>query len=66
MSPLLVVVFAPVIVAGVALPALLLGAAAAGAWESAEEHAQRRLPAAGPLHAPAAPRDRQGPRARAA
>jgi hypothetical protein len=66
MSPILVIVFAPVIAAAVALAALLLGAAAAGAWESAEEHARRESPAVGPLRAPTASRNHESPRARAA
>ena len=64
MSLLVLIVFAPVIVAGVALAALLLGAVAAGAWESAEEHSQRKPPADQPSHSQVATPG--GPRARAA
>lgn len=64
MSSLVLIVFVPVIVAGVALAALLLGAAAAGAWESAEERSQRIPPAEQPSHSQVA--TPAGPRARAA
>ena len=47
MLSLLLLVFAPVIVAGVALAALLAGAATVGAWESMEERREQRPAAAG-------------------
>jgi len=64
MSLLMLIVFAPVILAGVALAALLLGAAATGAWESAEEHSQRKPLADQPVHSQVATPG--GSRARAA
>ena len=39
MSPLVIVVFAPVVLFGLAFYALLLGAAAAGLWEVVEGRA---------------------------
>jgi hypothetical protein len=47
MSPILVIVFAPVIVSVLAFAALLLGAAATGVWEAVEEPAQGRPSASG-------------------
>ena len=47
MSPIVLIVFAPVLVGAIAFGALLLGAAFAGVWEGVEERAQGRLPAAG-------------------
>jgi hypothetical protein len=41
MSPIVIIVFAPVVVIGLAFYALILGAAAAGICETVEE---RRLP----------------------
>ena len=41
MSPIVIVVFTPVVVIGLAFYALLLGAAAGGVWESVEERAFR-------------------------
>jgi hypothetical protein len=64
MSPLVLIVFAPVIVGGVAFVALLLGAAGAGAWESIEERAQARALVAGSPRPQVGPRET--PRARAA
>jgi hypothetical protein len=64
MSWLVLIVFAPVIIGGVALVSLLLGAAAAGAWESAEEHSQRKSQADQPVHSQVATPGRS--RARAA
>jgi hypothetical protein len=37
MSPIVIVVFAPVVIIGLAVYALLLSAAAAGIWEAVEE-----------------------------
>jgi hypothetical protein len=42
MSPIVCIVFAPVIVGVLACAALLLGAACTGVWEAAEERARRR------------------------
>ena len=39
MSPIVIIVFAPVVVIGLAFYALLLGAAASGIWEAVEERA---------------------------
>jgi hypothetical protein len=39
MSPIVIIVFAPVVVIGLAFYALILGAAAAGIWEAVEERA---------------------------
>jgi hypothetical protein len=61
---LVLIVFAPVIIGGAAVLALLLGAATAGAWEAIEDRPQGRSPAADPLRLQAA--DRRNPQARAA
>lgn len=45
MSPIVIIVFAPVVVLGLVFYAILLGAAAAGAWEAAESRAERRVSA---------------------
>jgi hypothetical protein len=45
MSPILLIVFAPVIVGVLAFAPLLLGAAATGVWETVAERAQGRPPA---------------------
>jgi hypothetical protein len=37
MSPIVIIVFAPVVIIGLVCYALLLGAAAAGTWEAVEE-----------------------------
>jgi hypothetical protein len=37
MSPIVIVVFAPIVIIGLAFYALLLSAAAAGIWEAVEE-----------------------------
>ena len=42
MSPIVVIVFAPVVVIGLVFYAVLLGAAAAGVWEAAEARAGGR------------------------
>ncbi len=53
MSPLLLIVFAPVVIGGIAFVALLLGAAAAGSWESFEEHRdEEAAPAVEPVILP--------------
>ena len=64
MSAIVLIVFAPVIIAGVALVALLLGAATAGAWESIEEHSRVDPPVDGPLRSQVA--TQEGPHTRAA
>jgi hypothetical protein len=46
MSPIVIIVFAPVVVIGLVFYAVLLGAAAAGVWEAAEARAERRMSAA--------------------
>jgi hypothetical protein len=43
MSPIVVIVFAPVVVLGLVFYAVLLGAAAAGVREAAEARAERRM-----------------------
>jgi hypothetical protein len=65
MSPLVLIVFGPVIVGGVAFAALLLGAAAAGTWEAVEGRPAGRPRDVAASHAVAARRE-EGPRARAA
>ena len=40
MSPIVMIVFAPVVVVGLALVALLLGAVTACAWETVEESSE--------------------------
>jgi hypothetical protein len=50
MSPIVIIVFAPVVVIGLVFFAVLLGAAAAGVWEAAEARAERRMSA--PRQAP--------------
>ena len=47
MSPIVIVVFAPVVVIGLVFYAVLLGAAAAGVWEAVEGRAGGRLSASG-------------------
>jgi hypothetical protein len=59
MSPIVIIVFAPVVVIGLAFYALLLGAAAAGIWEAVEARAERRASASGQ----APPRERAHTRA---
>jgi predicted membrane metal-binding protein len=50
MSPIVIIVFAPVVVIGLVFFALLLGAVAAGIWEAAEARTERRMSA--PRQAP--------------
>jgi hypothetical protein len=59
MSPIVIVVFAPVVVIGLVFYAVLLGAAAAGVWEAVEARAESRLSASGQSAPPA----REYPRA---
>lgn len=63
MSPIVIIVFAPILLMALFVFALLFGAAAAGAWEAAEGRAQRRLSASGRARPPAATPGRQHPRA---
>ena len=46
MSPLLLIVFTPVFVGGVAFVALLFAAATAGSWDAFEQRPQEETPAA--------------------
>jgi hypothetical protein len=64
MSPIVFLVFAPVIVLGFAFASLLLGAATAGVWETFEQRQQAVPTAAGSGPLTGAPP--QSPRARAA
>jgi hypothetical protein len=43
MSPIVIIVFAPVVVIGLVFNAPLLGAAAAGIWEAVEGRAERKM-----------------------
>ncbi len=45
MSPIVLLVFAPVVLGGITLFALLLGSASAGAWEAVERRPTPRPPA---------------------
>lgn len=45
MSPIVILVFAPVVLGGIALFAVLLAAASAGAWEAVERRPSPPLPA---------------------
>lgn len=67
MSPLLLIVMVPIIMGVAAFLALLLGAAAAGAWEAAEGRAQAAPPvpmsATRPAHLRVAPPTRTQSRA---
>jgi hypothetical protein len=47
MSPIVIIVFAPVVVIGLSFYAVLLGAAVAGVWEAAESRAARKMSAPG-------------------
>jgi hypothetical protein len=64
MSPIVLLVFAPAIFLGIAFASLLLGAAAAGVWETFEQRPQANPVAAAP--GPVEADRRQAPRARAA
>jgi hypothetical protein len=55
MSPIVLIVFAPVIVFALAFMALLLGAASAGIWEVAEESVHGDPSAPASARSPAAP-----------
>jgi hypothetical protein len=59
MSPIVIIVFAPVVVVGLVFYAVFLGAAAAGVREAVEARAERR--ASAPEQAP--PRERGHTRA---
>jgi hypothetical protein len=63
MSPIVIIVFAPVVVIGIVFYSVLLGAAFAGIWEAAEGRAERRLSTSGQARSQAAPREREQPRA---
>jgi hypothetical protein len=63
MSPIVIIVFAPVVVLGIVFYSVLLGAAAAGIWEAAERRAEQRLSTSGRARSQAAPRGREHPRA---
>lgn len=62
MSPLVLIVFAPVVLGGAALFGLLAGAATAGVWEAAEGRSQGRPPTTAPepagVASPGRPRNR--------
>jgi hypothetical protein len=45
MSPIVIIVFAPVVLIGLVFYAVLLGAAAAGVWEGVESAAERKMSA---------------------
>jgi hypothetical protein len=47
MSPIVIIVFAPVMLIGLVFYSLLFGAALAGVWEAVEERAQATPPASG-------------------
>jgi hypothetical protein len=64
MSPLVLIVFGPVIVGGIALVALFLGAVTAGGWEAVE--ARRPGTPAVASHAPSRIERPERPHARAA
>jgi hypothetical protein len=57
MSPIVLIVFAPVIIGVLACAALLLGAACTGVWEAAEERAQARPSASESAGSTVAPHD---------
>ena len=59
MSPIVIIVFAPVVVIGLVFYAVLLGAAAGCVWEAVEGRAEGRLSASGQ----AAPPRRESARA---
>ncbi len=61
MSPLVLIVFAPVLLGGFAVVSLFLGAAAAGAWEAVEQHPPSAPDADLPAHLPIAPRETTTP-----
>jgi len=47
MSPIVIIVFAPVVLIGLVFYSLLFGAALAGVWEAVEERTQATPPASG-------------------
>jgi hypothetical protein len=63
MPPLVLIVFAPVVVAILAFAAILLGAASTGAWEAVEERAQGRVSASGSTPSQASPQQEAPARA---
>jgi hypothetical protein len=63
MSPIVIMVFAPVVVIGIVFYSLLLGAAAAAVWEAAEGRAERRRSVSGQARPQAAREGRERPRA---
>lgn len=63
MSPIVILVFAPVVIGGLAFLALLLGAATAGAWEAVEGRVDARPSPPGPARLQVAPRERTHSRA---
>jgi hypothetical protein len=63
MSPIVIIVFAPIVLMAIFVFALLFGAVAAGAWEAAEGRAQRKLLESGRARSPAAMLGREFPRA---
>jgi hypothetical protein len=63
MSPIVIIVFAPVVVLGIVFYSVLLGAAFAGLWEAAERRAERRLTTSGQARSQAAPPGLERPRA---
>src|SRR4051794_41586844 len=63
MSPLVIIVFAPVVVGGLVLAALFLGAATAGVWEAVEERSQGRPTASELAHPQVAQQERANGRA---
>lgn len=62
MSPIVIIVFAPVVVLGIVFYSVLLGAAFASIWEAAERRAERRLSTSGRARSQAAPPGREYPR----
>lgn len=58
MSPIVIIVFAPVLIVALVIFAVLVGAAAAGVWEAAEARADRRLMASGRAAPPGRPKAR--------
>jgi hypothetical protein len=48
MSPIVIIVFAPVVVLGLVFYSILTGAALAGIWEAAERRAEKRFSAPRP------------------
>jgi len=63
MSPIVIIVFAPVVVLGIVFYSVLLGAAFAGLWEAAERRTERRLSTSGQARSQAARQGSEYPRA---